>query len=283
MWTRRQFLAQALAIGATLAYNARNSRYLKMVNGLITGIEADNKETKALYECLAFIKERYGLDVYNGENKLLNAVHPDSLNLLEVTGTAVPRELLYAALIEILDGLHYYPADFFKNNNINSIRLMQELKLNSEPRGGAVVSLGSVSLSVSSFFVEHEPESFRSAFHHEIFHCLQQTIAGMQILPAWNKLPINEGAMISPEYMNQTQQAILIEDPAYLAGIVMDMIRHRIFLYRILNESDPAVQQILSRKKALVEEVYLKASGGKMDYRYWVALLQGKIDANYFA
>lgn len=156
---RRTFLG---VIGA-VAGGAVVSRY-----DLVLGLLSDGDE-KSIEQATGFLKEVYGLDV-------LADGSPASPNF---TGETLSKHEQRRGLELILEEIVKYPPSLFKENKINKVRILKNMKnSNGEKIGGYADVDGSgefgISYDVGSFemFRDHVRNHAREIFHHEVFHIL---------------------------------------------------------------------------------------------------------------
>ncbi|NCO12192.1 MAG: hypothetical protein COZ34_03605 [Candidatus Pacebacteria bacterium CG_4_10_14_3_um_filter_34_15] len=243
-------------------------RYEKLMNGLLssTDLESGNASETAA-EAFLLITETYGLEIYNGENKITNI-----LSLGNVSGEELSREELEGALQLVAQEILKYPPNFFKKNNVNSVRFMNNITYFSDRAAGLTLSFGDFSMEYDDLNKEYR----RATFHHEIFHCLTLRLKSIGNFFAYKKNYI-DGANAN---INRHDGAL--EDIAELAEQIMLADGHAKFIDRINYEPYQKLKKALQVKYSLIKQIYFDLSDGAMDEEYWRNLIRNKIDRDYF-
>jgi hypothetical protein len=261
-------------------------RFLASGGGEIK-VEGDPEKDEIFEEFARHFKNTYGLKIFMSAE-----VDHHGYNLAELT---IPDFL--TSIDAVKQSMYKYPPDFFRNNEIYSLRFASRIldASSEEYTGLALYDLGQI---VVAFSPQRGDEQATSTLDHELFHHAEQENDSVeQLNQEWEDLHppgyqiyevIEDGIAIKKSnlpsvfFAEEKGRISAEEDRAHFAKLVLDRQRHVAFLAQLEQEDDPVVKRVLYEKYTRTLEAYYRYSNGRMDDHYWQAFINGEVDEKYF-
>lgn len=250
---------------------------------------------RSIEELHTHIKNTYNVEVVFGRQ-----VEDKSISYTPLTGLTERKEHLEI----ITKAFSLYPPDIFTRNGISSIAVVHNLLVDGD-RVNGVFSPGQQSVTLDS-------SSGESTVHHELYHAFDYLTNGFSSEDSqWQNLHTcacqvyegtydvfrngGEGSNTTSSnnwFINDPELGSIednpygktypTEDRAVFAQVTMMADTHSRLIQIIANEPDETAGNILKQKYELIKAQYFIFSNGRMNDEYWQALLERRVNSEYF-
>lgn len=286
-FSRRDVLQVGAGVGgAVLGYSLL--RYDEILSDFFEP-EFEASVTKAK----EFIREEYGIDIVTGL--------PVNAQAAGITGEEPNEYELKRGTRVAAQELLKYPSWFPRDNGVKAIRFLSNVRIHGKKLAGFVseYSEGILTLAYSAGLPDVLATPYRSAFHHEMFHLLDNYNGGFeQSDKKWKSLIMGETHGSTSSERSKFSRALLLgqidsyinndafwsasEERALFAQIMMMPKTHKLFLRKIENENDKVTKNILLRKYAMIKQYYSDWSNGVLNEKFWADINGNRVVRGYF-